>query len=188
MEEVIPLFKSHYSLGRSILTLDIPKEFTDDRSDTVFDIIDDITPEVKDVFLVEDSMAGFLEAYTNAKELKKKLIFGLRLTFCPFPEAPFHRLPASRPSPSPTRRRGVLLAGSDAASFSNFLLFSDFRSPFSFSQFKRTVITPLTHLAGLPRVPWPGGNARAPRGARREPEGEKRAVTSVTNGWQRSRK
>ena len=83
MEEVIPLFKSHYSLGRSILTLDMPKEFTDDRSDTVFDIVDDITPELKDVFLVEDSMAGFLEAYTNAKELKKKLIFGLRLTFCP---------------------------------------------------------------------------------------------------------
>ena len=83
MEEVIPLFKSHYSLGRSILTLDMPKEFTDDRSDTVFDIVDDITPEIKDVFLVEDSMAGFLEAYTNAKELKKKLIFGLRLTFCP---------------------------------------------------------------------------------------------------------
>ena len=83
MEEVIPLFKSHYSLGRAILTLDMPKEFTDDRSDTVFDIVDDITPELKDIFLVEDSMAGFLEAYTNAKELKKKLIFGLRLTFCP---------------------------------------------------------------------------------------------------------
>jgi len=83
MEEVIPLFKSHYSLGRSILTLDMPKEFSDDRSDTIFDIVDDITPELKDVFLVEDSMAGFLEAYSNAKELKKKLIFGLRLTFCP---------------------------------------------------------------------------------------------------------
>ena len=28
-------------------------------------------------------MAGFLEAYTNAKEVGVKLIFGLRLTFCP---------------------------------------------------------------------------------------------------------
>ena len=83
MEEVVPLFKSHYSLGRSILTLDMPKEFSDERSDTIFDIVDDITPEIKDIFLVEDSMAGFLEAYTNAKESKKKLIFGLRLTFCP---------------------------------------------------------------------------------------------------------
>ena len=83
MEEVVPLFKSHYSLGRSILTLDMPKEFSDERSDTIFDIVDDITPEIKDIFLVEDSMAGFLEAYTNAKESKKKLMFGLRLTFCP---------------------------------------------------------------------------------------------------------
>ena len=83
MEEVIPLFKSHYSLGRSILTLDMPKQFSDERSDSVFDIVDDVTPEIKEVFLVEDTMAGFLEAYTNAKELKKKLVFGLRLTFCP---------------------------------------------------------------------------------------------------------
>ena len=44
MEEVVPLFKSHYSLGRSILTLDMPKEFSDERSDTIFDIVDDITP------------------------------------------------------------------------------------------------------------------------------------------------
>jgi len=81
MEEVIPLFKSHYSLGRSILTLNLPKEDNDLSSDSVFDIVKE--SGMKDVYLVEDSMAGFLEAYTNAKEVGVKLIFGLRLTFCP---------------------------------------------------------------------------------------------------------
>ena len=81
MEEVIPLFKSHYSLGRSILTLNPPKEGDDSSSDSVFDIIKEAG--MKEAYLVEDSMAGFLEAYTNAKEIGVKLIFGLRLTFCP---------------------------------------------------------------------------------------------------------
>ena len=81
MEDLVPVFKSHYSLGRSILTLNKPKEFFDEESsDSVFDICDDC--EIKELFLVEDNMAGFLEAYTNAESLKIKLIFGLRLTFC----------------------------------------------------------------------------------------------------------
>jgi|TARA_R110002020_G_scaffold115287_4_gene265081 DNA polymerase III alpha subunit len=82
MEEVVPFFKSHYSLGRSILTLDIPKEEKDKGcSDSIFEIAQEA--DLKDIFLVEDSITGFLEAYTNAQELNKKLIFGLRLTFCP---------------------------------------------------------------------------------------------------------
>ena len=43
-----------------------------------------------DLFLVDDCMSGFLEAYTNTDKINKapyskklKLIFGLRLTFCP---------------------------------------------------------------------------------------------------------
>ena len=38
--------------------------------------------KLKDFFLVDDSMGGFLEAYTNSKENKLKLIYGLRLTVC----------------------------------------------------------------------------------------------------------
>ena len=81
MEDIIPLFKSHYSLGRSILTLNLPKEAANSGSDSVFDITQEA--RMKEVYLVEDSMAGFLEAYTNSKEAGVKLIFGLRLTFCP---------------------------------------------------------------------------------------------------------
>ena len=76
MEEIIPIFKSHYSLGRSILTLKMPKEFKEDESsDSVFDICDEA--ELKEMYLVDDNMAGFLEAHTNAESLKIKLIFGI---------------------------------------------------------------------------------------------------------------
>ena len=82
MEEITPIFKSHYSLGRSILTLKMPKEVKEDESsDSVFDICDEAG--IKEMYLVDDNMAGFLEAFTNAEDLKIKLVFGLRLTFCP---------------------------------------------------------------------------------------------------------
>jgi DNA polymerase-3 subunit alpha len=82
MEEIVPLFKSHCSLGRSILTLDKPKdEKNPEVSDSVFDIASE--EGLKEVFLVEDNMTGFLQAYTNSQALGLKLIFGLRLTFCP---------------------------------------------------------------------------------------------------------
>ena len=81
MEELVPIFKSHYSLGRSILTLAPPKEPDDTESaDSIFDIC--VENGIKEFFLVEDNISGFLEAYTTAEELKIKLIFGIRLTFC----------------------------------------------------------------------------------------------------------
>jgi len=82
MDEIIPIFKSHYSLGRSILTLKEPKDPQETHTaDSVFDICQDAG--MKEAVLVDDNMSGFLEAYTRAEELKIKLIFGLRLTFCP---------------------------------------------------------------------------------------------------------
>ena len=82
MDEIIPIFKSHYSLGRSILTLNEPKDPADtQKSDSVFDICQDAG--LKEMFLVDDNMSGFLQAYSHSKELEIKLMFGLRLTFCP---------------------------------------------------------------------------------------------------------
>ena len=73
MEDTIPIFKSHYSLGRSILTLKMPKEFQENESsDSVFDICKEA--KLKEMYLVDDNMAGFLEAHTNAESLKIKLI------------------------------------------------------------------------------------------------------------------
>lgn len=79
MDKVLPLFKSHYSLGRSILSLS-NEESLPDETDSVFSILKE--NKLKEFILVEDSISGFLEAYYNAKESKVKLIFGLRLTVC----------------------------------------------------------------------------------------------------------
>ena len=79
MREILPIFKSHYSIGKSILTLR-NGESDPDESDSIFDICAD--NELKEVTVVDDSMSGFLEAYKNAKELGVKLIFGLRITIC----------------------------------------------------------------------------------------------------------
>ena len=82
MDEIIPIFKSHYSLGRSILTLKGVKNPSETHSsDSIFDICEDAG--LKELFIVDDNMSGFLEAYQQTEELKIKLIFGLRLTFCP---------------------------------------------------------------------------------------------------------
>jgi DNA polymerase-3 subunit alpha len=78
--QTIPLFKSHYSIGKSILTLEKEETSTTTEADSIIDLA--LKHKLKDVVLVEDSMSGFLEAYTNCKAAKLNLIFGLRITVC----------------------------------------------------------------------------------------------------------
>jgi len=79
MAQVLPVFKSHYSIGKSILTLS-NSESSPDESDSIFDICKE--NDLKEVVLVDDNMSGFLEAYQNSKENNIKLIFGTRITVC----------------------------------------------------------------------------------------------------------
>lgn len=74
---MIPLFKSHYSLGRSILTLEDKNE-QDDYPDSIIQIAKE--NKLKEIYLVEDNMSSFLEAYTNTKNNNIKLNYGLRLS------------------------------------------------------------------------------------------------------------
>ena len=74
---MLPLFKSHYSIGKSILTLDDPSTHKEGGSDSVFSIA--LENNLKEVVLVEDSLTGFLQAKKNADKLNIKLIFGLRI-------------------------------------------------------------------------------------------------------------
>jgi DNA polymerase-3 subunit alpha len=74
---MIPLFKSHYSLGRSILTLEDKLE-RDDYPDSIIQIAKE--NKLKEIFLVEDNMSSFLEAYTNCKNNGIKLNYGLRIS------------------------------------------------------------------------------------------------------------
>jgi DNA polymerase III alpha subunit len=59
---MIPIFKSHFSIGRSILNLEKIFEYDQDK-----------------IVLVEDSMASFRKAKKTALKAKKRFIFGLRL-------------------------------------------------------------------------------------------------------------
>jgi DNA polymerase III alpha subunit len=77
---MIPLFKSHYSIGKSILTLDHPEKSRDDGSDSIFSIAQEESLDT--IYLVEDSMIGFFDAFKKAKEFGIKLIFGYRFTCC----------------------------------------------------------------------------------------------------------
>lgn len=77
---MLPLFKSDFSIGKSILTLELPEKSTDGGSDSIFEIA--TSHNIKDIVLVEDSLTGFLQAHKNSKALGFKLIFGLRLCVC----------------------------------------------------------------------------------------------------------
>jgi len=79
MESTIPLFKSHYSLGRSILTLE-NSDVAPDEADSIFDICKE--NEMSEVVVIDHNMSGFLQAYQNSKDSNIKLIFGVRLTIC----------------------------------------------------------------------------------------------------------
>jgi DNA polymerase III alpha subunit len=71
---MIPLFKSCYSISKSILTLDPPKDL-DDGPDSIFSLA--ISAGLKDLYLVEDSMASCVTAYETSKGICK-LNFGFR--------------------------------------------------------------------------------------------------------------
>ncbi len=75
---MLPLFKSCFSIGRSILTLDDPKKCDPQGSDSIFQIAQE--NNLKQLILVEDSLIGFFEAYKRSKEYGIQLIFGLRLS------------------------------------------------------------------------------------------------------------
>ena len=76
----IPLFKSHYSIGRSILTLEDTEEKRENYPSSIVEIAK--RNKMKSVFLVEDTMNGFLEAYKNLSEAGIKLVSGYRVSVC----------------------------------------------------------------------------------------------------------
>ena len=73
---MLPLFKSHYSIGKSILTLNDPNAVKDGGPQSIFSIAKD----QENLILVEDSLIGFLQAQKTAEKLGIQLIFGLRIS------------------------------------------------------------------------------------------------------------
>lgn len=77
---MIPLFKSHYSVLKSILTLESPSKTRDESlSDSIAKIVQD--SNLDSLVLVEDTMAAYLPASLVCKEIGKKLVYGYRVSF-----------------------------------------------------------------------------------------------------------
>ncbi len=75
---MIPVFKSTYSIGKSILTLEDSE--VDGGPDSIFSICKE--NNMKSLVLVEEGMTGFVTAHNRCKENGIDLIFGLRITCC----------------------------------------------------------------------------------------------------------
>ena len=73
MYKVLPLFKSHYSIGRSILTLDKASDSEESGPDSIIKMCKEA--DLKTFYLVEDTMSGFLQAHLNAKASGLNLIY-----------------------------------------------------------------------------------------------------------------
>ena len=79
---MIPLFRSNYSL-KSVLTVKAYTEKatrSENRPDSIFDICRDYGH--KDVFIVDNTLTGMVDAYENAKASKLNLRFGYRVNVC----------------------------------------------------------------------------------------------------------
>lgn len=76
----LPLFKSTYSVSRSILTLDKYGSSPPEGPSSIVDIAKN--NNLKEVFLVEDGMTAFLEAEKNLKGICP-FYYGLRISICP---------------------------------------------------------------------------------------------------------
>ena len=78
---MIPLFKSHFSIGKSILTLDDPSNQTEGGAESIFSLLQD--NNLKQLVLVEDCPTGFLQAKKICDQLEIDLAFGIRFNVCP---------------------------------------------------------------------------------------------------------
>ena len=77
---MVPLFKTHYSIGKSILTVNDPSTVKKGSSDSVIQIA--IDNKLDKLVLVEDNFHGFLESKKRCEEHNIQLVFGLRLNIC----------------------------------------------------------------------------------------------------------
>ena len=79
---MLPIFKSHYSIGKSILNLNHPDSTKKDGSDSIFSLLTE--HNLDKLILVEDSPTGFLQARKVSMDLNIDLIFGLRMNIQSF--------------------------------------------------------------------------------------------------------
>ena len=76
----LPLFKTHFSLGKSCLTAEKPTVNLEKYPISVFDLA--LSAKLNELVVVDENMTGFLQLQKNAADNKLKLCFGIRLEVC----------------------------------------------------------------------------------------------------------
>lgn len=76
---LLPFFKSHYSINKSILTLDKDHD-GDFGPKSIIKLAQE--SNLDKFFVVDDNLSGFLEGYTNSKDGNSQFNFGVRMTVC----------------------------------------------------------------------------------------------------------
>jgi DNA polymerase III alpha subunit len=71
---MIPIFTSHYSIGRSVLKISSPGEKSQKG---IFDLAAEFECN-EPVIIVDDNPSGFVEAFKASKAYEKMLVFGIR--------------------------------------------------------------------------------------------------------------
>lgn len=77
---IIPIFKTHYSIGKSILSIAAEGSSESSGPDSIIDIAKE--NGIKDLFLVEDSFMGFLEAKSACEKSGINFVFAISLNVC----------------------------------------------------------------------------------------------------------
>ena len=80
IKSVVPFFTSEYSIGESVLTLKAKGKSLEHGPRSIVDLA--LKTGLDKVFLVENTMSGFLTAYTNLSAAKIQLCFGLKIVVC----------------------------------------------------------------------------------------------------------
>lgn len=76
---LLPIFRSHYSIGNSLLTFDAPGSAKPGNPLSVFDLAKDLS----EVVVADERIDGYIEAYKAADKEKKKLCFGIKFKVVP---------------------------------------------------------------------------------------------------------
>lgn len=81
MNDIIPIFRSHYSVGRAILTCDKAEDDIDENKPVS---ILSIAKKYKlpEIYVSENSLTGFIELWENAKDINVPLRFGYQVICC----------------------------------------------------------------------------------------------------------
>ena len=77
---IVPCFSSHYSMGKSVINLELPEKIKKGGPRSLFSIAQE--HQLKEVFLVDTSITGFWEFYENCKKLEILPRFGLKMIAC----------------------------------------------------------------------------------------------------------